>query len=220
MLDFVFQRVAELCVFLVASLGFISLFRPGVPRFVNWKIRKCNAEMRKSYPCFYKWLVALVFVALASGYALYVKNKFARFENERWPALRCNIHYPYPVAMPDDTNRFGILFDVQVMNDGAASRIWKWKCRAKLTSGKELPVAEAPPDPDYLPSLPKFTKDNYLPSTLFKNAIGLNGESGWAWFPFNKSYEADLFKPGVEFEIEFEDSQGRKAKSIYIRPKL
>ena len=218
MAEFIFQEIKAICVFVAALIGFIAMVKPGFPRWLSregkgfWAMITRKNTLAQTLIC---WTVLAVALGL---YGLNVSLRYKNFQNERLPDIHGNVHFPYPTDFQSETNRFGFVVEMQVMNNGHPSWLWKWKCKAKLPGRGDL-NSEAPHEPILTPNSPEFSKDNYLPAKLFKTPLAGGGESGWAIFAFDKRDKAALSLPGVKFEIQCEDMNGKKWTFFYERSK-
>jgi hypothetical protein len=101
------------------------------------------------------------------------------------------------------------VFSTYVLNNGAPSIAWKWKCKAKLVSGlmvnseasqMKLTLMGSPTNAIYSDS------ERYLQFALLEKPLGNgSGMNGWVAFVFPMDIHGELRRPGVEFTIQFED---------------
>jgi len=111
-----------------------------------------------------------------------------------------------------------------VLNNGPQSIAWKWKCSAKLTGGTTLnsSASQYPVilEPVSLPPGAIYGRtDKYLPSNLLENPLNTGaGKDGWVAFKFPVEILDELYRPGVEFTVSFEDKNNRKTTVQWVVP--
>lgn len=111
----------------------------------------------------------------------------------------------------------GVHFLVELVNRGSASIVWRWKCKATLSPNQSV-ESKAERRPLYSKLIPmdptknqptELTAENYLPIVLLQSALpSYRARLGWVVFKFKRNLYDELQRPGVVFNLSFEDAAG------------
>ena len=166
-------------------------------------------------------LTAMVAVA---KFMLEQIKKTAPQQVEAVPDLRCEIFYVGLQPINIEQTQTMLTFWVKIVNDGAPSIAWRWKCRIEPIIGQVI-EAKAAENPSILTLLGDkgqtngFTPpESYLPNSLLEKPIERGaGKMGWVGFTisdpnFNTD---DINRMGNRFYLSFEDSHRKTTTLVY-----
>jgi hypothetical protein len=123
-------------------------------------------------------------------------------------------------SINQDSNAIPIIFPFYVLNRGAPSTTLEWRCDVRLLSGQVVSSGASPfRRIEAGDTNAPYSTTNYLPALLCETPLGTGaGKSGWVGFVFPAGVIKEIKRPGVVFEVSFEDAQRNKTTHRWIVP--